>query len=60
VDSVETVGDPKFVDLSAKDFHLQAGSPAIDVGAQLSYTVDFDGNSMPVGPVPDLGAYEWR
>jgi hypothetical protein len=52
--------DPLFVNVAGNDFHLQAGSPAIDavLGTPLS-TFDFDGLSRPVGGAGDLGAYEW-
>jgi hypothetical protein len=43
--------DPQFVNASSGDFHLQAGSPAIDAGMvipSLSYN----------GSAPDLGAFE--
>jgi hypothetical protein len=46
--------DPLFV--SAFDFHLQAGSPCINVGVNVGLTKDFEGNPM-VG-LPDIGAYE--
>ena len=39
------------------DFHLQAGSPAIDKGTNTSISIDLDGKPRPVG-VPDLGCYE--
>jgi len=50
-------GDPKFINLSSYDFHLQSASPAIDKGITFSgRTKDADGNSI-VG-APDIGAYE--
>ncbi len=55
----ETVGDPLFINLQAYDYHLQDGSPAIYAGLVLGYSKDFDGNSVPFGPQPDLGVYEW-
>ena len=46
--------DPRFVNASGGDFHLQAGSPAIDAGRQLPGITDgFAGNA------PDIGAYEF-
>lgn len=39
------------------NFHLKAGSPAIDKGINTGITTDLDGNPRPVG-LPDLGAYE--
>ena len=50
-----------FVNPSAKDFHLKAGSPAIDRGINLSsyFTTDKDGISRPQGAGWDIGAYEY-
>jgi hypothetical protein len=55
--------DPKFVNASSHDYHLQAGSPAIDKGANLSsigITDDLDGNARPSGAGYDIGAYEYN
>lgn len=54
----EKVGEPGFVDLNGGDFHLRAGSPAIDGGVNLGYGVDFDGKAVPFGSAPDMGAFE--
>jgi hypothetical protein len=60
-------GDPKFVS-AGTDFHLQAGSPAIDAGANtVSSTVtnDYDSNPRPMDgnndgtAAYDIGAYEY-
>ena len=40
------------------DFHLQAGSPAIDKGINTGLPYDLDGNPRSVGAAPDLGCYE--
>jgi hypothetical protein len=48
---------PLFVNVSAWDFHLLAGSPAISAGVALALSVDFDGVSR--GAPPDAGAYEY-
>ncbi len=52
--------NPLFVNPGSGDFHLQAGSPAIDAGVGVSYSTDVEGNPVPMGSVPDLGAYEVR
>jgi len=49
--------DPRFVNAGAFDFHLQAGSPAIDAGASVAIASDFDGVPR-TGRAPDIGAYE--
>jgi hypothetical protein len=46
--------DPLF--LSASDFRLQAGSPAINAGVDVSLTTDYWG--YPVYGLPDIGAVE--
>jgi len=43
-----TLGDPRFVDVGARDFHLRSGSPAIDAGT---------GTDVIDGTVADLGAH---
>jgi hypothetical protein len=51
--------DPKFVDASAHDFHLQPTSPAIDAGVALREVPDdFDGVLRPRGAGYDIGACE--
>ena len=58
----QVVGDPLFVTDSTGrdtgDFHLQAGSPAVDAGVDAGVTVDFDGVARPSGAGFDLGAFE--
>ncbi len=51
--------DPLFTNLGARDFHLQSGSPAIDVGINTGLTMDIEGNPRPIGASFDLGAYEF-
>ena len=53
--------DPQLVDPAGDDFHLQAGSPAIDAGSSLGApTIDFDGNPRPrPGGGFAIGAYEF-
>ncbi len=55
----DRIGDPLFRDLNKKDFHLKTGSPAIDSGINLGYTIDFEGHKVPIGSAPDIGAYEF-
>lgn len=56
------VADPEFVDVENSDFHLRAGSPAIDAdtSAVAPPPTDLDGTARPVGPHADLGAYEFH
>jgi cysteine-rich repeat protein len=49
----------KFVN-AASDFHLQSGSDAIDKGTNLSFSSDKEGNAIPSGSLPDIGAYEYQ
>ena len=46
-----------FVDKSLHDYHLTAGSPAINAGFVSGVTTDHDGNTRDAQP--DLGAYEY-
>jgi len=55
-----STADPKFVNPTGGDFHLQTGSLAIDTGTSLGApSFDFDGNSRPHGAGYDIGAYEY-
>jgi hypothetical protein len=56
----EQSGDPLFANPATFDFHLGAGSPAIDAGVAdaSNGTTDRDGNARSQGAAPDLGAYE--
>ena len=56
--SGEKIADPKFVNLSAGDYHLSTESPAINAGKILGYTLDLDNNPVPQKALPDIGAYE--
>jgi YVTN family beta-propeller protein/predicted outer membrane repeat protein len=54
------IGDPKFVDPLQDDYHLQAGSAAIDHGIDAGVTTDLDANPRPIGAGFDIGAYEYQ
>jgi hypothetical protein len=47
---------PHFVGL----FHLDPGSPGVDLGTNTWVTTDVDGDPRPIGPAPDIGADEAR
>jgi hypothetical protein len=49
-------GDLGFVNVSAADYHLAAGSPLIGKGVNVGLTKDFDGK--PVPSTPSIGAFE--
>ncbi len=53
-------GDPRFADAANGDYHLLAGSPAIDAGiaADQALPTDLDGSPRVQGAAPDLGAFE--
>lgn len=53
------IGDPLFVDPEYHNFHLQEDSPCIDAGIDVSILFDMDRVSVPVGTLPDIGAYEY-
>jgi hypothetical protein len=54
------VGDPLFVNLANRDYHLMPTSPARDAAMPATITTDhdFDGVARPQGPAPDVGAFE--
>jgi hypothetical protein len=61
-DTAAINADPKFVNASGGDFHLQSGSPAIDKGLSSvlpTVSVDFDNIPRPQGAGIDLGAFEF-
>jgi hypothetical protein len=57
-DAQSLAADPLLADVGAADFHPRAGSPAIDRGADVGLSEDLDGNPVPSGAAPDIGAYE--
>jgi len=52
-------GDPKFVNVTGRDYTPGPGSPALDNGSPTNAPADdFDGKPRPVGGAPDIGAIE--
>jgi parallel beta-helix repeat protein len=52
--------NPSFVDVTNKDFRLQAGSQAVNAGMTISaVTNDYAGTPRPQGSSYDIGAYEY-
>ncbi|MFA6288044.1 MAG: right-handed parallel beta-helix repeat-containing protein [Opitutaceae bacterium] len=58
-DANSSTASPSWVASASGDFHLQPGSPAIDAGAALGATTDFDGNPAPRGAGTDIGPLEY-
>jgi hypothetical protein len=55
----DKIGDPLFADYAKRDYHLTARSPAVGAGIPLGFTTDLDGQPIPAGKAPDMGAYEY-
>jgi hypothetical protein len=53
------IANPLFLDPANGDYHLQAGSPAIDQAVSTSVSSDIDGSFRPLGLWPDIGADEF-
>jgi len=61
-DNNSILADPMFVSPDPQepaDFMLQPDSPAIDEGVNVGLSEDFNGNPVPQGNAPDIGAYEY-
>jgi len=52
-------GDPGVVDINGGDYHLKENSPLKGIGINLSefYSVDYEGNSLPVSGIWNIGAF---
>ncbi len=53
--------DPLFVGTGTPpaDYKLQSTSPAKDAGISVGLTSDYWGGTVPVGPLPDIGVFEY-
>jgi parallel beta-helix repeat protein len=58
--TVNVYDDPAFADPSVWDYHLTAGSAAIDAGVDAGVTTDIDGDTRPWSEGYDIGADEFR
>jgi hypothetical protein len=57
--TVNVWGDPAFADPAAGDYHIGAGSAAIDAGVDAGVLMDMDGEFRPMGDGYDIGADEY-
>lgn len=61
IPGVTSTMDPMLVDPTNGDYHLKAGSPAIDLGDPTATDAhDYDGTPRPQGTRDDLGAFEYH
>jgi len=51
---------PLFVAPGQQNYHLLPDSPAVDAGIETGVTSDVDGDTRPIGALPDVGADEVR
>jgi hypothetical protein len=59
-DSNSIVTNPIFVDIQNNNVHLHVTSPCIDAGTDVGIIQDLEGNIIPQGNGPDIGAFEYR
>ncbi|MBU1751107.1 MAG: right-handed parallel beta-helix repeat-containing protein [Chloroflexi bacterium] len=57
--TVNVYENPVFVNPAAGDYHIAQDSAARDAGVNAGVTTDRDGRPRPLGPAPDIGAYEY-
>jgi hypothetical protein len=57
----DVIGDPHFANVAQDDYHIGAGSAAIDKAIEPvpAVNVDFEGEARPFGPQPDIGFDEY-
>lgn len=56
---IDPDSDPLFVEGANHDYHLTSDSVALDQGYDVGLDRDFEGNLVPQGNAPDIGAYEY-
>jgi parallel beta-helix repeat protein len=59
-DENSKIGNPLLTDPDNFNFVPAIGSPAIDAGANVGLTADFEGTPVPQGSAPDIGAFEYK
>jgi len=59
IGAVNVRGNPAFVDPAGGNYHIGAGSAAIDAGVATPVTADIDGDPRPCGSRYDIGADEY-
>jgi hypothetical protein len=51
--------DPGCVDFTNHNYQLTSSSPCVDTGINVGLDEDHIGNSVPIGGIVDIGAYEY-
>jgi len=52
--------NPAFINSTLGDFRVLSTSPIVDIGTDVSLTVDYFNNTVPYNTIPDIGVFEYQ